>query len=128
MTIQPVYIYRATVVRVTDGDTYRLSVDLGFKVSIVIDLRVLGLFCPEVKGPSREAGERARVFAENLLPVGAPVLVQTTQLAGRDVKTFDRYVGDVFIGGCSMAGLMVAAGMGSIAPTTAHLTSDIPCG
>jgi len=46
--MEPMYCYRATTERVIDGDTYRLSVDLGFRCSVSIEGRLQGVDCPEL--------------------------------------------------------------------------------
>lgn len=50
------YEYRAQVVRVIDGDSIVLSVDVGFNVSLRDSFRLLGINAPEKRGPSRAAG------------------------------------------------------------------------
>lgn len=41
------YEYRAKVKRVVDGDTVDFEVDLGFKISVLIRTRLLGVDTPE---------------------------------------------------------------------------------
>lgn len=43
----PTYTYRARLVRVVDGDTADLDVDLGFTVHVAIRVRFAGINCPE---------------------------------------------------------------------------------
>ena len=71
------YQYKATVVRVVDGDTVYLDIDLGFRIRMTIDVRLYGLDAPELRGPSRAAGLKAKAYVENALPVGAMVIVKT---------------------------------------------------
>lgn len=52
--------YNATLIRVVDGDTVWLDVDLGFRTHVRIDVRLLGINTPEVVGASRAAGLAAR--------------------------------------------------------------------
>jgi micrococcal nuclease len=56
------YIRKCRVLRVTDGDTIHISVDLGYRVSTVQCVRLLGVNCPEVKGETRDAGVAAHRF------------------------------------------------------------------
>lgn len=69
--------YPARVIRVHDGDTVVLDIDLGFDHLISgVDLdgktrlscRVFGINAPEL---STMAGQNAKAYAETLLPVGA---------------------------------------------------------
>ncbi len=100
--VDPVYIYRAVVTRVIDGDTYITRIDLGFRASLEISLRLHGVDCPEM--PTDE-GKAATAFVRALL-TNSPVLVQTY----RDQRTFARWVADVWIDGQSLAEVLVAAG------------------
>lgn len=42
------YEYRAAVLRVVDGDTVWMTVDLGFRAKIDLDLRLAGINAPEL--------------------------------------------------------------------------------
>lgn len=64
------YDYDATVVRVVDGDTVWLDVDLGFGLRAHYDFRLYGINTPEVIGSSRVAGLAAKAEAERLLGLG----------------------------------------------------------
>jgi micrococcal nuclease len=68
------YTYAATVVKVIDGDTIDLTMDLGFYVKYSIRTRLRGVNAPEVR---EEAGKMVREELRKLLPVGTPVLVTT---------------------------------------------------
>lgn len=50
--------YIAKVERVVDGDTLDLSVDLGFKISFDIRVRLLGVDTPEVYSAKKGSEER----------------------------------------------------------------------
>jgi micrococcal nuclease len=66
-----VYEYRATVVRVIDGDTIEARIDLGLHVEIETSLRFDGINAPElhkVGGDLNPAGSAARRYLESLLP------------------------------------------------------------
>lgn len=47
MSVQPAYEYAAYPVRVIDGDTIEVRVDLGFRCSVTTPLRLLGVNAPE---------------------------------------------------------------------------------
>lgn len=53
------YQYRATIVRVIDGDTVVADVDLGFHVTHRVTFRLLGIDCPEM---NTAAGKAAKEF------------------------------------------------------------------
>jgi len=112
--IEPVYVYRAAVREVVDGDTYVLDIDLGFKVAAAIPVRLHGFNCPEL---STEEGQAAATFARGLLPIGGAVIVQTYKgpRSGKDVMSFARYVADVWLSdGRSLGGVLQDAGMAMV--------------
>lgn len=65
------YEYHASLVRVIDGDTVVMVVDLGFTVSVNIEFRLLGINAPEMKGTSKVAGQAAKAHLEQLLAQGS---------------------------------------------------------
>ena len=54
------YEYRAELKRVVDGDTYDFTVDLGFRVSKDIRIRMLGVDTAETYGVKKESDEYKR--------------------------------------------------------------------
>ncbi len=78
------YTYNATVVRVVDGDTVIMDVDLGFSCWVRdLSFRLLGCNARE---HSQIGGKEARANLEKLLPAGMKVKltsVQTDKFGGR---------------------------------------------
>lgn len=72
-----IYEYKAKLVRVVDGDTVWLDVDLGFNVHVTLDFRLAGLNTPEVVGATKIAGVAAKVELERLLGLGTLRIVST---------------------------------------------------
>jgi endonuclease YncB( thermonuclease family) len=109
--IEPAYRYRAEVLDVHDGDTYRLRVDLGFRCAVTIQCRLHGVDCPELNTPE---GKEARHFAMNwLMPYypEAPGLVVIESY--KDQRSFERWVCQVWLrDGRSVGDVLVAAGHG----------------
>jgi endonuclease YncB( thermonuclease family) len=60
----------ATVIRVVDGDTIRLHLDLGWYVHVEANCRILGVNSPETSTP---AGKQAKAWATWTLPPGTEV-------------------------------------------------------
>lgn len=79
---RPQYVYRAKVVRVIDGDSCVLTLDLGCHVTITRSVRLLGIDTPEVVGTTREAGIAAREYARTWVADGR--LVVETRLDAND--------------------------------------------
>ncbi len=80
---EPCYRYRATLVRVIDGDTAVLRLDLGFRVFAELKVRVAGVNTPERGKPGW--GE-ARDFALRVL--ARPLIVESFKLG----QSFERWV------------------------------------
>lgn len=66
--------YRGIVDLAHDGDTVNIKLDLGFDISVYARVRVKGINAPEL---STAAGKRARDFAQQVLPSGTQVLVNS---------------------------------------------------
>ena len=62
MQINP-YFYKARVVRVYDGDTVRVDIDLGLNLWVHNEsVRLHRINAPEMRGPEREQGRVSRDF------------------------------------------------------------------
>jgi len=62
------YYYKARVVRVYDGDTIHVDIDLGLSTWIKKEkLRLARINAPEIRGSQRPAGLAARDFLRNLI-------------------------------------------------------------
>lgn len=83
------WVYRARLVRVVDGDTMDVTIDAGFHSYRLERLRLLGLNAPEVKGPTKAAGDAATAYVKNWLglhwqmngdaPAAWPLVIQTAK-------------------------------------------------
>jgi len=93
------YEYPAEIIRVVDGDTLEVDMDLGFGIHFVEKLRLLRVNTPEVWGVKRESAEYARgkkasLFTEAWVQsVGSAIIVKTKKdrKGGRG-----RYLAEVF--------------------------------
>jgi endonuclease YncB( thermonuclease family) len=112
----PNWTHPGVVVRVIDGDTLVVRLDLGRYgggdvVEHTTTIRIAGLYCPELGEPG---GEEARDFAKSIVG-GADVMVQTRKPNPRDA--YGRVVADVWIRlGRSFAEEMIEADHGSATP------------
>jgi micrococcal nuclease len=71
------YVYRANVIDVYDGDSITVDVDLGFYIWLhKQEFRLYGINAPEVTGPEKTAGEEAREFLRNKI-LGKQVIIQS---------------------------------------------------
>ncbi|WP_223479354.1 thermonuclease family protein [Oricola indica] len=109
---EPAYLYRAEVVRVVDGDTVDLDIDLGFYVWLRSQrIRMVGINAPEPKGKTREVGRAATEFLESLI-VGKTVIVRTYKARdGSDAKgKYGRWLARIYVDGVDVSQAMIDAG------------------
>jgi endonuclease YncB( thermonuclease family) len=86
----PAYIYRATVHRVIDGDTFETLVDLGFEVHRMVTVRVKDLRCPE---RFTTEGKAVTAAAFRLLGSAPQIVVKSY----KDQQSFARWICDVWL-------------------------------
>ncbi len=89
------WTYRATCLRVVDGDTVDARLDLGFHVFMEQRLRLAGIDTDEMRSPDPATRARALIAKERLaalLPVGS-VFTVTTETDPRD--KFGRWLGRI---------------------------------
>jgi micrococcal nuclease len=92
MITQP-FLYKAKVIKVLDGDTVRLNIDLGFSCFHVLDLRLEGFSAPELDEPD---GMKCKGQLERLLS-DPTVMVHTVKTQnGTDKRSFARYIGTIY--------------------------------
>lgn len=108
------YDYRVVeVLRVVDGDTVDLRLDLGFYLSAALRFRLLGIDAPELRGAAaeRERARQATDYARTWLAAA---------LARHDLRAvtyrsdhFGRWLADLIDGtnGASLADALVAGGL-----------------
>lgn len=63
--MKPAYTYRAELIRVVDGDTVRLKIDLGFFIEVHESFRLYGIDTPEIRGKTRKEGLKAKKHVED---------------------------------------------------------------
>jgi micrococcal nuclease len=91
---EPAYTYRAVVVRVIDGDTVVLDIDLGFDTWLHNKhIRLLGVDAPEIRGAERAEGLKWKARLEAQLPTGAEVILQSTKDKS---DKYGRYLGTLW--------------------------------
>ena len=81
------YSYKATVVRIVDGDTLDADVDLGFHMTTRQRFRVARIDTPERGEPGfTEATDRVK----ELCPVGSEIIIATEKTGG-----FGRWLAEI---------------------------------
>ncbi len=116
---QTLWIYRARPIKVIDGDTLDITIDAGFRNYREERLRLLGVNTPEMKAPTREAGEAARQFVTNWIVWGDtwPLVIETEKS-----DAFGRYLARVWrtMDGACLNDDLLAAGHAVVFLMGAH--------
>jgi micrococcal nuclease len=81
-----IYIYKAELIRVVDGDTVELMIDQGFSQFTKQTMRLYGIDAPEM---NTLAGKAAKAWLWEALQPLEPIYVQTIQLSTKAKR--DKY-------------------------------------
>lgn len=100
----PEYIYRASILRWVDGDTFDARVDLGFRTWIETRFRLFGVNAPE-KG--QEGFTEATGFCEQTAPVGGVVILRTYKAPDK----YGRWLAEVWVGDVSIGIALIEGGL-----------------
>jgi micrococcal nuclease len=88
------YVYKARVVSVYDGDTCTIDIDLGLNTWIHNEkVRLHRIDTPEIRGAEREKGLKSAEYLRQLI-LGRDILLQTI----KDKKEkYGRYLGEIWV-------------------------------
>lgn len=89
--IQDDYIRKAYIDRVYDGDTYWVTIDMGFNTFRKEKIRILGIDTPELRGPEKTFGMKVAEYVKSLIPDGSKVYIRTTHM-----DSFGRWLADLW--------------------------------
>ena len=108
------YEYRATVVKVIDGDTVDVDIDLGFGIVMKDErVRIMGIDTPESRTRDKVEdlfGEAAKARVKELLE-GDVILKTQINKNGEDMKgKFGRILGDFLVGDKMLTDIMIEEG------------------
>jgi len=102
------YEYKCTIVKVIDGDTTDVDIDLGFGVWMKKQrIRVYGVDRPESRTRDKEEkvyGLMAKEFVQQHLPVGSKQVLRTKK---DGVGKYDRILGEFVIGDTTVNQLLI---------------------
>lgn len=87
------YKRNCDLVRVVDGDTVDLRVDLGYNVAVTERIRLGGIDCPEMRGENKEAGKAAKAFAARWFAATTEHYVLTVK---NKKGKYGRYIGGIY--------------------------------
>ena len=93
------YEYRCKVLRIVDGDTVDVDIDLGFGIWMHRErIRVMGIDTPESRTrdlTEKAFGLAAKEFVKSLMPIGSMQIIKTQK---DKTGKFGRVLGDFVIG------------------------------
>jgi micrococcal nuclease len=101
-----------TIIKVVDGDTVWMIVDLGFNVQFKLKVRLVGIDTPEISFADAEEkarGEAARVWLAERLSSTEPLTLRSE----RELKDdkYGRCLGRIFVGETDINSEMVHLGI-----------------
>ena len=106
--------YDVTVIKVVDGDTVDVDIDLGFGVMLKDErVRIMGIDTPESRTRDKVEdlfGEAAKARLKELMSEGAK-LITTEDKHGEDMKgKFGRILGDFKVGDKKVTDILIEEG------------------
>tara|TARA_B100000035_G_C20795526_1_gene463088 strand:+ start:44 stop:514 length:471 start_codon:yes stop_codon:yes gene_type:complete len=106
--------YDVTVIKVVDGDTVDVDIDLGFGVTLKDErVRIMGIDTPESRTRDKVEdlfGEAAKARLKDLMKDGGK-LITTEDKKGEDMKgKFGRILGDFEVGDKRVTDIMIEEG------------------
>lgn len=99
------YMFPATIVRVYDGDTFYVDLDLGFNTWLRnMPVRLNGINTPEIKTSNeveKMAGQMVAEYVKELLPVGKEFMLISSDIEMIEDEVskgkFGRILGDILL-------------------------------
>lgn len=82
------YVYRCSLVRVVDADTVIVTIDLGFRLTATMPVRLYGINAPELKTAE---GKAARAWVIDWFAEHTDLQIETQ----KDPEKFGRWLGTI---------------------------------
>lgn len=124
--LQPVltYVSEAELIKIVDGDTLRVLIDLGYSISVQRDVRLSGVDTPEIRGPERRAGKYVSQRVESwIIERGG---YKRLLLNSLDYSTgkYGRSLAEVWVGGECLNDYLLDEGLGWPTDSKGRLTKS----
>lgn len=115
MTDDALFHFRARCVRVVDGDTADLTIDVGFYLTSTLRVRLLGIDAPELRSSDPDERARAVLAHQCLIGMLSPSTVRTDwplRMRTQKADSFGRWLADIWIAetGVSVNGELLRLG------------------
>jgi micrococcal nuclease len=101
------YNYRAKITSVYDGDTCTALVDLGFRITFEIKIRLLGIDTPELRGEEREMGLKSKARLEELV-LNKDVIIKTDK---DKTEKYGRWLAEIFVDDLNVNQTLLSEGL-----------------
>jgi len=99
------------ILKVYDGDTITVILDLGFGINKIEKIRLLYINAPEIKGSERPLGLKSKKFLKNILLNAILEKKNIIIKTKKDRKgKYGRYLGEIFVDNISINKLMITEG------------------
>ena len=102
------YEYKCTILRIVDGDTIDVNIDLGFNMWIHRErIRVSGIDAPEMRTKDKVTkvfGKASKEYVQSLLPIGSTQIVKNKK---KKKGKYGRILGDFIIEDKMLSALMI---------------------
>ena len=105
------YEYKAKVIKVVDGDTIDVTLDLGFDIFLNERIRLHGINCPESRTSDKAEkvkGLASKAFTESKLPVGKEIVLLSKTFSK---EKFGRILADVIVDGVNLNEELIEEGL-----------------
>ena len=102
------YEYRCKILRIVDGDTVDVDIDLGFGIWMHKErIRIMGIDTPESRTRDlveKQFGLAAKQFLKDLMPIGSQQIIKTQK---DETGKFGRVLGDFILEDRLLSQLMI---------------------
>jgi len=102
------YQYKARIVNIVDGDTVDAEVDLGFRLTAKLRLRLLGINAPEMRSKDEA---RCLKALEARSTLSALILEATVVIETQKPDAFGRYLANIWLRDININEEMIRLGM-----------------
>jgi len=87
------YTYLVKILKVIDGDTIDVLIDLGFSIWVKQRIRFANINAPEIKGKEKRKGLKAKKFVENQLKESKLIKLKIFKMKK---GKYGRYIANVY--------------------------------
>jgi micrococcal nuclease len=106
------YYYKANVIKVYDGDTITVDIDLGIGIWLrKQSIRLYGIDAPEVRGSEKIEGKKSRDWLREKI-LGKEIILKTIK---DKTGKYGRLLGEIWFENENINDLLVEAGMAEAA-------------